>query len=104
MAKKNNYSKDRKKDHIKICLNEDVGFINKTSGFEKYEFQHYAATEVDFDSIDLSTNFFNKPVNLPIMISCMTGGTNESIKINEELAVSAQELNIPIGYIEYNEE
>lgn len=87
----------RKKDHINICVTKDVGFKTKTNGFENYVFDHYAITEVDYDKIDLSTRFFTKKINLPYLISCMTGGTSEAEKINEKLAVAANELNIPIG-------
>ena len=87
---------NRKKDHIDLCLNEDVGY-NKTNGFEKYTFKHYANTEVRTDKIDLSTKFFAKKIDLPFLISCMTGGTGEAEKINEKLAIAANELNIPIG-------
>lgn len=87
----------RKRDHIKICLNEDVSFKTKTNGFENYEFIHYALTEVNLDTIDLSTKFFSKKISYPFIISCMTGGTVEAEKINEKLAIVASELNIPIG-------
>ncbi len=87
----------RKSDHIRLCLTKDVGFKNKTSGFENYEFEHCAVTEVSYNKIDLSTEFFSKKINLPFFISCMTGGTSEAEKINERLAIAANELNIPIG-------
>jgi isopentenyl-diphosphate Delta-isomerase len=87
----------RKKDHIDLCMTDDVAFKDKTNGFENYEFEHYAITEVQPDKIDLSTKFFSKKINMPFLISCMTGGSSESEKINEKLAVVAKELNIPIG-------
>ncbi|HET56704.1 MAG TPA: type 2 isopentenyl-diphosphate Delta-isomerase [Ignavibacteria bacterium] len=87
----------RKKDHIKICLNEDVGFSSITTGFENYYFEHNAITEVDFNKIDLTTKFLKKKINYPFLISCMTGGTSEAEKINEHLALAAKQLNIPIG-------
>lgn len=87
----------RKKDHIDLCLTNEVEFKTKTNGFENYDFEHYAVTEVEFDKIDLSTKFFGKKINLPFLISCMTGGTSEAEKINEKLATVASLLNIPIG-------
>jgi len=87
---------NRKKEHIEICLTKDVAF-KKSNGFDNYEFPHYAITEVDFDKIDLSTKFFDKTVNYPFIISCMTGGTSEAERINEKLAIVAAELKIPIG-------
>ncbi len=87
----------RKKDHIELCLYEDVAFKTKTNGFENYEFEHYAITEVEFNKIDLSTSFLKKKINYPFLISCMTGGTEEAERINEKLAIVANELQIPIG-------
>lgn len=86
----------RKKEHIDICLTNDVSF-KKSNGFDHYEFPHCAITEVELDKIDLSTNFFGKKINYPFLISCMTGGTSEAERINEKLAIVASELNIPIG-------
>lgn len=88
---------NRKKDHIKICLNEDVNFSNKTNGFDKYIFEHNAATEVIIDSIDLTTNFFGQNINYPFIISSITGGSCGSVKINKDLAKIANRLKIPIG-------
>jgi isopentenyl-diphosphate delta-isomerase len=87
----------RKLDHINLCLTDDVAFKQKTNGFENYDFEHYAATEVEFGKIDLSTYFFNKKISYPFLISCMTGGTAEAEKLNEKLAAAANSLNIPIG-------
>jgi isopentenyl-diphosphate Delta-isomerase len=87
----------RKKDHIKLCLTDDVQFTSKTNGFDKYEFEHYAITEIDYNKIDISSKFFSKKINYPFLVSCMTGGTKEAKGINEKLAIAARELNIPIG-------
>lgn len=93
----NSKTSQRKKDHIRLCLNDDVGYKIKTNGLENYEFMHYAITEIEFDKISLSTNFFGKKINFPFLISCMTGGTNSSRRINEKLAIVASFLKIPIG-------
>ncbi|MCZ7604310.1 MAG: type 2 isopentenyl-diphosphate Delta-isomerase [Melioribacteraceae bacterium] len=87
----------RKKDHIQLCLNDDVGFSYLTNGLENYYFEHNAITEVQFDKIDLTTKFFGHKISYPFLISCMTGGTSEAEKINESLAIVVNQLNIPIG-------
>lgn len=87
----------RKKEHIELCLTDEVKFKTKTNGFENYEFEHFAITELRLDEIDLTTKFFSKKINIPFLISCMTGGTSEAEKINERLAIAARELNIPVG-------
>lgn len=87
----------RKKEHLELSLNADVSFKTKTNGFDHYEFIHNAATEVELDKISFETNFFKKAVNYPFIISCMTGGTEEAENINAQLAITAEELKIPIG-------
>jgi isopentenyl-diphosphate delta-isomerase len=92
-----NQTSTRKKEHLNLCINEDVGFKTKTNGFEYYEFIHYAITEVDIKKIDFSKKLFKKKINYPFLISCMTGGTNEAEQINAQLALAAEEIRIPIG-------
>lgn len=87
----------RKKEHLELCLTDDVSFKRKSTGFENYEFKHYAITEVDITSINFRSKFFGKKIDLPFLISCMTGGTSKSENINAQLAVAAEELKIPIG-------
>ncbi len=87
----------RKKEHIALCLTGEVSFKSKTTGFENYDFKHYAITEVDLRKISFNTDFFGKKINYPFLISCMTGGVSEAENINMQLAVAANELNIPVG-------
>jgi isopentenyl-diphosphate Delta-isomerase len=93
----NGSTSDRKKDHINLCLTGDVSFKKKTSGFEKYEFLHDAVTEVNQDKISFNSEFLEKKINYPFLISCMTGGTSEAADINLKLAETAEELKIPVG-------
>ncbi|HEY6906317.1 MAG TPA: type 2 isopentenyl-diphosphate Delta-isomerase [Ignavibacteriaceae bacterium] len=87
----------RKKEHIELSLRDDVSFKNKTNGFEYYEFEHYAITEVDISKLNLSSVFLGKRIEYPFLISCMTGGTSESENINARLSQVAGRLNIPLG-------
>jgi isopentenyl-diphosphate delta-isomerase len=87
----------RKREHLKLCLTDDVQFKSKTNGFDKYDFMHYALTEVEIDKINFEIKLFKKKINYPFLISCMTGGTSEAENINAKLAIAAEELKIPIG-------
>ena len=87
----------RKKEHLELCLTDEVSFKTKSTGFESYEFKHYAITEIEIDKIEFDYKFFSKKINFPFLISCMTGGTNEADNINSQLAIVAEELKIPIG-------
>ena len=97
MTKSINETSKRKKEHIDLCLTDQVDFRTKTNGFDKYEFIHNAITEVDISKINFQTKLFSKKINYPFLISCMTGGTEEAENINQRLAVIAEELEIPIG-------
>lgn len=97
MKKIDNQTSQRKKEHLELSLKGDVSFKKKTTGFEYYDFVHDAITEVEIEKINFETKFFKKKVNYPFIISCMTGGTEESENINAKLAVAAEELKIPIG-------
>lgn len=93
---KENISK-RKTEHLKFCSSDAVAFKSKTSGFERYDFMHNAATEVDISRLEISTHFFSAKISAPFLISCMTGGTAESDNINLRFASVAKEMNIPLG-------
>ncbi len=97
MPQKNDRTSKRKKEHIELCLTDKVEFKKKTSGFENYDFKHFALTEVDLTKISFETNFFKKKINYPFMISCMTGGSTEAENINARLADVANKLNIILG-------
>ena len=88
---------DRKESHVEICLNRDVGFDGKTTGFERYEFAHNAAPEIHFNEIDLSADILGYRVSYPFMISSMTGGYGKAENLNRSLAQIAEKLNIPLG-------
>lgn len=97
MSTNKNLISKRKKEHIELCLTDEVSFKNKTNGFDNYDFIHCATTEVDLNEIDFRTEFLKKNISFPFLISCMTGGTEEAENINLRLAKVASELNIPIG-------
>lgn len=86
----------RKKDHIKICLSEDVQF-KKSNGFDQFYLQHAPLPEVNLSYIDTATTFLHKPFSLPFLIESMTGGTPESFQINKNLAIAAQKCGIGMG-------
>ncbi len=86
----------RKADHIKINLEQDVRSA-LTSGLENYHFIHEALPELDLNRLDTSLSLFAKKLSSPILISSMTGGTSEAMTINQRLAEAAQECGIAMG-------
>lgn len=90
-------TQNRKADHIRICLNEDVQFQQLTNGLECYHFTHCCLPELNRDEIDLSTGFLGKTLAAPLLISSMTGGTQQAQRINFRLAEVAQHYQIAMG-------
>ena len=86
----------RKSDHIKINLEQNVRSA-LTTGLENYQFTHEALPELDLNRIDTSLSLFGKKLSVPILISSMTGGTEEAGKINQQLAEAAQEVGVAMG-------
>jgi isopentenyl-diphosphate delta-isomerase len=86
----------RKADHIKINLEQDVRSA-LTTGLEAYQFIHEALPELDLNRIDTTLKLFDKQLAAPILISSMTGGTAEAETLNLRLAEAAQQLNIAMG-------
>jgi len=80
----------RKTEHIRICLEEDVDFVNKSNGLEGIEFIHNALPEINFNDITLATNFLDKTLRAPFLISSMTGGSKLAGSINQHLAEAAE--------------
>jgi isopentenyl-diphosphate delta-isomerase len=86
----------RKSDHIKINLEQDVR-SGLASGLERYHFVHEALPELDLDAVDTSLSLFGKKLAAPILISSMTGGTEEAGEINQRLAEAAQACGVAMG-------
>ncbi len=93
----NNITIERKHSHVEICLHGDIVFNRKTTGFERFDFQHDALPELRFSDIDLSTTFLGKRIAAPFMISSMTGGYREAAALNQQLAEAAEHFHIPLG-------
>lgn len=86
----------RKADHIKINLEQDVRSA-LTTGLENYHFVHQALPEFDLNRVDPSLSLFGKRLNAPILISSMTGGTDEAETINLRLAEAAYVMRVAMG-------
>ena len=90
-------TQQRKADHIRICLDEDVQFRANTNGLERYRFTHCCLPELNRSEIDISTTFLGKSLGAPLLISSMTGGTEQAKTINFRLAEVAQHYKLAMG-------
>jgi isopentenyl-diphosphate Delta-isomerase len=87
---------NRKADHIRINLEQDVQ-SGLSTGLQSYHFIHRALPEINLKDVDPGVEVFNKRLSSPILISSMTGGTEEAYKINQVLAEVAQATHIAMG-------
>ena len=90
-------TENRKADHIRINLGENVQFPRLTTGLERYRFIHQALPELSLADIDTSAQIFGRRLDAPFLISSMTGGTEMAQNINRNLAAAAQKHNIAMG-------
>ncbi|HTL88056.1 MAG TPA: type 2 isopentenyl-diphosphate Delta-isomerase [Leptolyngbya sp.] len=90
-------TQNRKADHLRVCLEDDVQCQETTTGLEHYRFTHCCLPELDRAEIDIRTAFLGKPLSAPILISSMTGGTDLAKQINYRLAAIAQEYGLAMG-------
>ncbi|MGK7891485.1 MAG: type 2 isopentenyl-diphosphate Delta-isomerase [Leptolyngbyaceae cyanobacterium] len=90
-------TQSRKADHIRVCLEDDVQFHATQTGLERYRLSHCCLPELDWTDINLTTSFLGKSLQAPLLISSMTGGTEQAKQINQRLAAIAQQFGIAMG-------
>lgn len=89
-------SSARKADHLRINLVEDVS-SDAATGLDEFHFRHLALPEIDLADVQLSTDFLDRRLAAPFVISCMTGGTEAAQPINRILAAAAQRFGFALG-------
>src|SRR5712692_3695089 len=87
--------RDRKAEHIQLALEQRMQL--GANYFDSYRFDHQALPEIDFDAIDLSVPFLGRSLAAPLLISCMTGGTEAAGRINRNLAAGAERAGVAMG-------
>ncbi len=88
----------RKARHLQICVEPESYSIESRRGrLDGVSFVHRALPELDARSLDTSLDFLGHRIALPLLISCMTGGSEGSAPVNRALAEAAQAARIPVG-------
>jgi isopentenyl-diphosphate delta-isomerase len=85
----------RKADHLRIAAGSDVEH-GGGSGFEGVRLRHRALPERDLEDVSLETTLVGRPLAAPIVVSAMTGGTEEAAEINARLARAACEHGLAL--------
>lgn len=87
--------RDRKLEHIRLSLDDRMQLGGRF--FDRFVFAHEALPEISLDEIDLRASFLGKPLDAPLLVSCMTGGTGSATSINRHLAEGAERARIALG-------
>ncbi len=88
---------DRKRDHLRLCAEEDVEAHHKTNLLDAVELFHDSLPELNLDDIDMSAELFGRKLKAPLLITGMTGGADDAARINSDLAVVASEFGLAMG-------
>ena len=86
----------RKRDHLRISLEEDVR-SGLTTGLERYRLAHVALPEMALADVQLGTSFLGHALGAPLLISAMTGGAEQAGAVNRNLSLAAQRLGLAMG-------
>lgn len=89
--------KQRKREGIEIPLNNDVQAKTTSTYLEYVKLIHNALPELDYDEIDISTNFLKRKFSAPLIIDSMTGGAPEAARINGRLGELAEKYGFAMG-------
>ena len=87
--------RDRKAEHLELARDEAVQ--EKRRYFDEYRLEHRALPEIDLASVETEVEFLGCTLTAPLLISCMTGGTGEAVRINRDLARAAEETGVALG-------
>lgn len=86
---------DRKAEHLALAA--DPAMQRGGGEFDAWVFEHRALPEMALEEVDTSVDFLGRTVRAPILVSCMTGGTDEASEINRNLARAAEACGLPMG-------
>jgi isopentenyl-diphosphate Delta-isomerase len=85
----------RKAEHLRIAAESGIEHTAGT-GLDRVRLRHRALPERDLASVSLETTLLGARLTAPLVVSAMTGGTDEAGEINRRLARAAAEAGIAL--------
>jgi isopentenyl-diphosphate delta-isomerase len=86
----------RKASHLELCIREDVESHGRTLLDEVHLF-HEALPELSCSDVDSSVELLGRRLLAPVLISGMSGGTEQARELNRALASTAQKHGLGMG-------
>ncbi|HLU65321.1 MAG TPA: type 2 isopentenyl-diphosphate Delta-isomerase [Kofleriaceae bacterium] len=87
----------RKSEHIAIAASGAADFRARSTLLADVHLVHQSLPELAADEIDLAVDLCDHRLAAPLVISGMTGGTDEAGQINRDLARAAERLGLAFG-------
>lgn len=88
-------TRDRKAEHLRLAMEE--GMQAGRRYFDDWRLRHVAMPDLSFEEIDLEVEFLGRRLSAPVLISGMTGGTEEAARLNRRLARAAESAGVALG-------
>lgn len=88
-------ARDRKAEHLDLARQDRMQLRGRH--FDRFVLPHRALPEMAMEEVDPGVDFLGRRLGAPLLISCMTGGTGEAERINENLAWAAERRHIALG-------
>jgi isopentenyl-diphosphate delta-isomerase len=86
----------RKDAHLELCARGDVE-AGRSTLLDQVHLLHEALPELSVHEVDLSIELFGRPLQAPVLIAGMTGGSERAAALNRDLASAAQKLGLGMG-------
>ncbi|MEJ6400604.1 type 2 isopentenyl-diphosphate Delta-isomerase [Nicoliella lavandulae] len=87
----------RKNEHVSLA--KKFFQESASAGFEQLRFIHHGLPEITVKEVDPTTTLFNNQLQMqwPFYIEAMTGGSNETGKLNQQLAQIAHQTGVAMA-------
>ncbi len=86
----------RTDSHLALCAERDVEHHRSTL-LDQVHLLHDSLPELAISDVDLSVELLGRRLQAPIMISGMTGGTDNGRELNRAMATAAQKFGLAMG-------